>query len=137
MKMVQTGRPPRRDVHASGRRLDIFDEFFNSDWLPYVDVSESEMEITVQAELPGLNPSDIDVNVTGNLLTIRGEKRADGEKRDENYLKRERYSGAFQRSVHLPSDVKGEEAQARFRNGILSIKLPKTRIGRARKIEIP
>ena len=135
--MVETGRPYRGDVDGNGRRMDIFDEFFNSDWLPYVDVSESDMEITVQAELPGLNPSDIDVNVTGNLLTIRGEKRAEEEKRDENYLRRERYSGAFQRSVHLPGDVRGEEAQARFRNGILIIKLPKTRSGRARKIDIP
>jgi HSP20 family protein len=136
--MVETNRSPHRhvDLYANSA-LDAFDAFFTSDWLPSVDVTESEADISVQAELPGLNPKDIDVNVSGNLLTIKGEKKTQKEYHDENYHRRERYSGAFQRRVHLPSDVKGEEAKARYQNGILSIRLPKAHEGKGRKIDIP
>jgi HSP20 family protein len=141
--MAETGRgfegtgSPCRVVDVHGHRGDRVEEFSAADWLPSVDVSESDREISVQAELPGLDPRDIDVNVSGNLLTIKGEKKAMEDHSDENYFRRERYSGLFQRSVHLPSDVIGEEARARFQNGVLSIKLPKAESGGARKIDIP
>ena len=142
--MDESGRPSgevesaRSDAYVHGRHaLDLFDQLLTSDWLPSVDITENNWEISVTADLPGLDPKDIDVDVSGNVITIKGEKKAQKEHLNENYFRRERYSGIFRRSVHLPSDVKGDEAIARFQNGVLSIKLPKAEAGKTRKIDIP
>lgn len=123
---------------------DLWSRFFGapsetvrtSIWMPSIDISETDGEIHVKAELPGLETKDIDVNVSGDLLTIRGEKKEETETEEESYHARERYYGSFQRSIRLPSEVKSENAEASFKNGVLNLKLPKSETARTRKIEI-
>ena len=106
------------------------------DWMPSVDVSESDGNITVKAELPGLEAKDIDVDVTGDLLTLRGEKKMEEEKKEERYYCRERYAGSFQRSFRLPTMVESDKVDAQFKNGILTINIPKSEESKQKKIEI-
>jgi HSP20 family protein len=93
---------------------------------PQVDIEESDKEIIVSAELPGIDRRDIDITVSRNVLTIRGEKRDERENTRKNYTYTERSYGSFERSVALPTTVKGEKAQAKFDKGVLTITLPKT-----------
>lgn len=106
------------------------------DWMPVLDVSETEGELHVRAELPGLEAKDIDLSVTGDLLTLKGEKKEERKTEDENFVSRESYAGAFQRTIRLPSEVKGDEVKASFKNGVLSVKMPKSQKSSTRKIEI-
>ena len=104
-------------------------------WLPLLDISETDAEVTVEAELPGLATHDVDVHVQGDILTIEGRKKAQ-EEQQANYFTRERYTGFFQRQVQLPSDVKGEDAKAVIKNGILVVRLPKVEKSRSRRVDI-
>ena len=99
-----------------------------SAWAPMVDVKETADEITVHAELPGLNPEDVNVTVQNGVLTISGEKHDQREegKADANYHMLERRYGRFERSFTLPSTVVSDDVKAHFQNGVLSITLPKT-----------
>lgn len=93
--------------------------------LPNIDVSETEGDIRVRAELPGVNQSDIDVSLDGDVLVIRGEKTADKTSAEENYHYVERSYGTFQRAVQLPGPVVVEQVRAQFDNGVLTVTLPK------------
>jgi len=90
-----------------------------------VDMYETDKDIVVKAALPGIKPEDIDITVTEDVLTIKGETKAEEEVEQENYHLRERRYGAFQRSVRLPTDVKADKAEAVFENGVLTLTLPK------------
>jgi HSP20 family protein len=92
---------------------------------PKVDVSEDEKAIQVVAELPGLEEKDIDVSVTPDALTIRGEKKEEREEKKRNYYRMERSFGAFQRMVPLACEVDREKVTAGFKQGVLTITLPK------------
>jgi HSP20 family protein len=94
--------------------------------LPAVDVVEHEKEFTVTAELPGLTLNDIDLSVSDNTLTIKGEKKEEKEEKAKNYYMSERKYGSFQRSLPLPHGVNRDKVAARFENGVLSVTLPKT-----------
>jgi HSP20 family protein len=106
------------------------------EWMPALNVSETDGEINVKAELPGLDADDIDVHVSGDLLTLRGEKKEEKKKEEENYYSREIYSGSFQRTVRLPAEVKGDDVEANFKNGVLTVNLPKSEVGKSKKIKI-
>jgi HSP20 family protein len=93
---------------------------------PKVDVAESETAVEVSAELPGLKETDIEVSVAGDLLTIKGEKKAESEKRLLNYRVSERAFGSFTRSIQLPAGIDTDAARAAFKNGVLTITIPKT-----------
>lgn len=93
---------------------------------PKVDVAETDNDIRVTAELPGLDEKDIEVSVTRDALTIRGEKKEEKETRKEGYFHTERYFGSFTRTVPLPREVVTDKAEATFRKGVLTITLPKT-----------
>ncbi len=108
----------------------------NLDWTPSVDVAETDGKVVVTAELPGLNAEDIDVDVTGDILTIRGEKKMEEEKEEERYVCRERYAGAFQRSFRLPSGVEDDKVDAHFKNGVLTVTVPKSEESKQKKIDI-
>jgi HSP20 family protein len=101
-----------------------------------IDVVETENEIKVSAELPGMEQEDIDVGLSGNELTIRGEKKAEREEEGENYYRMERSYGSFRRSVSLPHEVDADQASASFRNGVLTVILPKAEEKGKRKIEV-
>lgn len=118
-----TGRAPTRFVEGVDVRF---------------DVSETENEIKVMAELPGVDEKDVDVTLTEDLLTIRGEKKRQEERKDENYHMVERSYGGFARSIRLPFGVDQDKVAASFNNGVLTVTLPKPpEVQRqARKIEI-
>ena len=106
--------------------------------MPRVDVSETDNEYEVKAELPGLEESDVNLQLANNVLSIRGEKKAEREEKDKNYYLSERSFGSFQRSIPLPTDVEEDQVQASFKSGVLTVRLPKTERAKsqARRIEI-
>lgn len=101
-----------------------------------MDVAETESDIVVKAEVPGLDKDDISLSLQGDILTIRGEKKDERKEEKGSYRLLERRYGSFQRTVTLPTGVDPEKIEAKFRNGVLTIKMPKTEETRARKIEI-
>ncbi len=106
------------------------------EWSPSVDISETDGKVQVKAELPGLDAKDIDVDVTDNVLTLRGEKKMEEEKEEEKYYYRERYSGFFQRSFRLPAGVQSDQVDAGFKDGVLTVNIPKSSESQRKKIEI-
>ena len=118
------------------REMDrLLERFFESpwaempslgDWTPALDVTEGKDAITVKAELPGVEPKDINVSLEGDLLTVKGEKEQKKEEKDERLHRVERTYGAFVRSVRLPAAVDGSKVSASFKNGVVTITLPKT-----------
>jgi HSP20 family protein len=102
-----------------------------------MNVSETEKEIRITAELPGVTEQDIDVSLDDDVLTIRGEKKFERTDDRENFHFVERSYGTFQRSLHLPFSVDPEQVQASFENGVLTVTLPKTgRQERSRRIQV-
>ncbi len=93
---------------------------------PRVDVSETDKEIKVSAELPGMDEKDIDVSLARDTLTIKGEKKEEKEEKGEDYYRMERSYGSFTRSVPLSAEVDTDKVQATFKKGVLEITLPKT-----------
>jgi HSP20 family protein len=106
------------------------------DWAPAIDVAETRDAIEIRGELPGLGRDDIDIQVANGILTIKGEKKELKEEREKRYHHREMRFGTFVRSVALPADVRADEAKATFRDGVLSIVLPKEEKAVHKKIEI-
>lgn len=106
------------------------------DWAPSLEISETDTEIHVKAELPGLSAEDVEIEVADGILTIKGEKKEETEEKDRRIHHREVVYGAFARKVSLPTDVKAEKAKASFEKGVLSIVLPKEERALHRKIEI-
>jgi HSP20 family protein len=101
-----------------------------------LDVLETQDEITVKASIPGMKPEDIDISVTGDTLTIKGETQEEKEEKDGNYHLRERRYGAFQRSVVLPTLVNADKAEAEFKNGVLTLTLPKVEEVKPKSIKV-
>jgi HSP20 family protein len=93
---------------------------------PAIDMSEDDKAYKISAELPGLDPKDVDVSVSGNTLVLKGEKRQEKEEKDKNYHYSERAYGSFQRAFELPASVDHPKIAADFSNGVLTITLPKT-----------
>ena len=91
---------------------------------PAIDMYQTDDNVVVKAALPGLNSDDVDITVTGETLTLRGEYRQETEQKDANYHIREHRSGSFQRAILLPTDVQANKARADFENGILTITIP-------------
>jgi len=101
-----------------------------------LDVHETENEFVVKASLPGVKPEDVQITVHGDTVTIRGETKAEEEKKGQTWHLRERRSGSFQRSVSLPTPIDSDKASARFDHGVLTLTLPKTEKARPKQIKI-
>jgi len=101
-----------------------------------VDMSESKDEVIVKASVPGVKPEDIDVSVTGDVLTIKGEFKQEENVEKENFIRRERRYGSFSRSLALPTAVDVDKAVAEFENGVLKLRLPKSEEVKPKSIEI-
>ena len=121
---------------ALQRRMDrLFDDFAGDyPWpstngrgalMPSIDVSETDKDMTIEAELPGVDEKNIDVTLTDNLLTIRGEKKQEEEEKKKDYHLTERSYGSFSRSMTLPFDADPAKIKADFKDGVLTITLPK------------
>jgi HSP20 family protein len=139
----------RGDVFSELSRMQeemnrYFDDFFGEQrrglaegaWLPAVDVSETDSEMVVRAELPGMTQDDIEVNLQDNVLTLKGEKKQEKKEEKENYHRVERSYGSFSRSFTLPAGVNQDEVKATFKDGVLEIAMPKTEEAKPKKIAI-
>ncbi|MFP4070957.1 MAG: Hsp20/alpha crystallin family protein [Desulfovibrionales bacterium] len=104
--------------------------------VPAVDVSEDEKEYRIKAELPGMDPKDLNVSMEQNYLIIKGEKKREEKKEEKNYIHREVSYGSFYRSIPLASKVQEHEIQASYKNGVLHIVLPKEKRAQAKRIQI-
>jgi HSP20 family protein len=109
---------------------------FSKGWAPMADISETKDKLIVKAELPGLEPEDIKLTLSGNLLTIQGEKKKEKEEKDEQHYSLERYRGEFQRSFRLPVEVLEDKIDAKFDKGVLTITMPKTAKSQKKEIKI-
>jgi HSP20 family protein len=103
---------------------------------PAVDITEEEGAFKVSAEVPGMTEKEIEVSLSGDMLTIKGEKRQEREEKGENRYLSERSYGEFQRSFSLPENVDREKIAASFANGVLSVTLPKSAKATPKKIEV-
>ena len=109
---------------------------FGDVWSPSVDISETKNNFVVKAELPGLETNEVNVSISGDILTIKGQKKAKEEEKDEHYHCVERYSGSFQRVFQLPSGVKADQIEATFDKGVLKVTLPKVEEAKKNEIEV-
>ena len=131
-----------RSMHNEMDRL--FERFFGLEvpgreagiWTPLIESYVKEGKLVVRAEIPGVDPKDLDVSMTEHELVIKGERKHEKETKEEKYAYREIAYGAFERHFPLPEGVKADELKAKFTNGILEITVPVPAISKARKIEI-
>jgi HSP20 family protein len=125
-----------------GRRVRPWwpDRWFKGDELevraPAVDLFEEKDDIVVKAELPGMEKDNIEVNLTDNMLTIKGEKKKAEEVNEENYYRCERSYGSFLRNIELPKAVHSDKVKASFKNGILEVRIPKTEEAKSKEIKV-
>jgi HSP20 family protein len=107
-----------------------------NEWYPSLDIAETKNEVVVKAELPGMDPKDINVSLSDGMLTIKGEKKQEREEKEENYHLVERSYGSFTRSVALPKEVKNDKVSASYKNGVLRIVLPKSEEAKQKEVKI-
>ena len=139
---------PWREMPAMPDRLNRFfdDPFFSIGrmaedsglgmWNPAVDLYEKDDHFMIKAELPGVDKNDINIDLKDRLLTLSGERTHDKEVNEENYYRRERSYGKFQRAFSLPADVDSDKIEAEFKDGVLQIKVPKPEGRKAKKVTI-
>jgi HSP20 family protein len=108
----------------------------NGGWFPALDVSETDKEITLRMEVPGIEPKALDISITGNVLTITGEKKEESERKGEDYYHRERRFGSFRRSIELPEAVDAERISAECADGIAVIHVPRKPGAKPRQVEV-
>ena len=141
---------PFRDLVAVQNRLNrIFDDAFGGNpraseedwalggqWAPSVDIFEHEGNLVLKAELPGIEPKDVDVHVENNVLTLRGERKFESEVKREKYHRVERAYGTFSRSFTLPNVVDTEKIKAEFKDGVLQVTLPQREEAKPKQIQV-
>jgi HSP20 family protein len=105
-------------------------------WAPRVDILEQDGGYELVADLPGLKKEDIKIEIEDNMLTLRGEKKLEGEKKGKNYRLCERYYGEFARIFALPENVNRDAIVAEFKDGVLKLEIPKTEKAKPKQIEV-
>ena len=128
----------------------LMDDFFNfsnqfprslltreeQDFYPQLDISEANSHYCLEIDLPGVSKKDVDIKVDNNIITIKGKKELNKEHKDSNFYTRERFCGNFQRSLSLQLGINADKIDATFKDGVLTIKAPKTDISNTKTIEI-
>ena len=135
---------PAREMMTLREAMDrLFDDAFTrplslrDGWTsPAIDMYQTDDEVVVRVALPGIKPADVQINITGDVLYIKGETKHDEEKREKAWHIREQRMGAFERAVALPTDVVADQAKAEFENGVLTITLPKAEEVKPKTISI-
>jgi HSP20 family protein len=138
---------PFREVSRLRREMDrLWDDYFGSgrrglqpltgEFAPPVDVKETAEQVVVKAEVPGMEAKDINISVSGEVLTIKGEKKSEREEKEENYHLVERSYGSFSRSLVLPAAVDLDKIEAKYDNGVLTVTCPKKEEVKPKPIEI-
>jgi HSP20 family protein len=112
------------------------DESNMTTWAPAVDIYETENELVLKADLPDIDEKNLDIRVENNMLTIRGERQFEKKVSEDNYLRVERAYGSFSRSFALPNTVNAEAIQADYRNGVLTVTMPKRAEAKPKQIKI-
>ncbi len=126
----------RNVSEIQGEMNRLFDSFFGRPisgataagtraWAPVFDMYETKDELVLKLELPGVREKDVSLSITGDVLTVKGERAFDQEQKDENYVHVERVYGKFERSIQLPMPVQADRVKATYRDGVLEVKLPK------------
>jgi HSP20 family protein len=141
---VSQALDPSRDVMDIQTQMNrLFDNFFGQPsqlteraWTPPVDMYETKNEVVVAVELPGVNEKDIRLSITGDLLTIQGERQWTDETREAGHYRQERWFGKFERALSLPIPVETGQVKATYRDGVLTVKLPKTEGVKPKEIKI-
>lgn len=133
-RVMATWRPLRELQEMEQRFEDLFGR--TGEWMPAVDVVEKDDKFEIKAELPGLKEDEIDVSMTDNTITIRGEKKTDCEVKEEDYFQSECFYGSFYRTIPLPSNIDKEKIEADYKSGILEISVPKTAETKPKKITV-
>lgn len=105
-------------------------------WAPSMDVSETPEALIVKAEVPGIDPKEVEISVSGDTLTLKGEKKEEKEEKGKTWHRIERSYGSFFRSVTLPAPVDADRIAAEARDGVLTITLPKTEKAKTKRIEV-
>lgn len=127
-------------------RLDLIDRFFGEfapvavggrkELLPEFDLSETEEYIVLKADLAGIDAKNLDINLTDNVLVVKGERKEDREEKSECFHQVERRFGTFTRSFTLPGDVKADGIEATYKDGVLRLTIPKAETAKPKKIEV-
>lgn len=145
LRPSQIARKPNFNIE------NIVDNFFNNfhhpltnslfsiadnEFSPRLDVSETDKDYRLELELPGINKEDIDIKLENNIITIKGEKKMNNEHKDSSFYTRERFYGTFSRALVLPTDIKSEEVETIFKDGVLTMKIPKAKDTNAKQIKI-
>jgi HSP20 family protein len=135
-----------RELTSMRREMErLWDRFFSEtpltnpfleDWQPKADITQTKDAIVVKAELPGVEPKDLEVTISGDILTIKGEKEKEEEKKDEKYHYTERYRGSFERSFRIPAEIQEDKIEASFDKGILTVTLAKTAEAKTKEIKV-
>jgi len=112
------------------------ESFFGRDWTPAVDVVENNDSYVLKAELPGMNKDEVKITLENNVLTIRGEKRNESEKKENNYHRVERSYGMFERSFTIPGSIKTNDIDAQYKDGVLTLTLPKAEEAKPKQIDV-
>ncbi|MCO5051417.1 MAG: Hsp20/alpha crystallin family protein [Verrucomicrobiae bacterium] len=152
MNIVKWQRPTLANWSGFGRLSDLRDEIdrlFDSPlseltktsdllagWTPALDVYEDKDNYTVKAELPGMKKEDIEVSLHEGVLSISGERKSETEKEDTEVFRAERFVGRFQRTVTLPASVAADKVKAAYKDGVLTITLPKTEEAKPKQIDV-
>jgi len=137
---------PFDDLASLRESMDkLFEEFFTRRpdrgrapvvWQPAIEAYETDGDVVVRAELPGIDPKQVEISVTEDTLTVKGEARTEQEEKKRNYYRRELRYGSFVRSIALPSGVQGDKAAASYKNGILEIKVPKSERAKLKTVKV-
>ena len=145
MTYLTTRRPMRNLFNFHNQMEKVFSDLFaahdgetdmeETSWMPTVDISETENGFEIRAELPGVSEKDVNVSVTDNLLTIKGEKHQEEETDGKDYHRVERRYGSFQRSFTLPRHIETDAIKAEFKDGVLTLGIPKAEA--AKPTEVP
>lgn len=138
---------PFRDLVTSQDRLNrLFNETFSRvfdgslmgprAWAPAVDIFETDQNVVLKAELPGVDPKDVDVRVEEGTLYLKGERKFEDESKEENYHRVERSYGSFTRTFALPASIDADQATADYKNGVLTLTMPKREEAKPKTIKI-
>ncbi|HNX68507.1 MAG TPA: Hsp20/alpha crystallin family protein [Candidatus Omnitrophota bacterium] len=109
---------------------------FAADYFPAVDLHESETQYALSMDVPGMERKDLDISVTGNTLTVKGERKSEEKKKEKGWFYSERKYGFFQRSIELPTEVDGDKITATYKDGVLELLVPKSEKARPKQIRV-
>jgi len=145
MRAILTQFQPFRRVNTLQDQISrLFDETSDRSseeanltaWAPAVDIFETEQNLVVKADLPDIKPEELDIRVENNILTIRGERKFEKKENESDYLRVERSYGAFRRSFSLANTVNTEAIQAEYKNGVLTLSIPKREEAKPKQIKV-